>query len=91
MAVRYFLDRVRLREHASGWQACLYDRKHPEQANLPGFQQTCYGPWINIWPEDGAYLAYWSLDNACRAGFPPVSARRARQVYKGGNFVFDWR
>jgi hypothetical protein len=77
--------------HASGWQACLYDRKHPEQANLPGFQQTCYGPWINIWPEDGAYLAYWSLDNACHAGFPPVSARRAGQVYQGDNFIFDWR
>ncbi len=77
--------------HASGWQACLYDRKHPEQANLPGFQQTCYGPWINIWSEDGSYLTYWSLDNACHAGFPPVSARRAGQVYQGDNFKFDWR
>ena len=69
---------------------CLYDRKHPEQANLPGFQQTCYGPWINIWPEDGAYLAYWSLENACHAGFPGVSAKRAGQVYRGDNFTFEW-
>jgi hypothetical protein len=42
--------------HASGWHACQYDRKHPHQTNLPTYRQTCFGPWINIWPEDRAYL-----------------------------------
>ena len=78
--------------NAEGWQACLYRKKHPEQANLPTAMQKCFGPWINIYQDSGSssYSAYWSLENACHCG-PNVSAKRNGNIYQGDNFIFEWR
>lgn len=81
--------------HAESWQACLYGRKHPQNASLPTFKQTCLGPWIDIFEEHDEsakgsnFSAYWSVKNACHGGmtFP---ARKAGNVYQGDTFVFEW-
>jgi hypothetical protein len=82
--------------HAEGWQACLYARRHPENANLPTYQQKCLGPWINLWQEKDEspskvnnYSAYWSVRGGCHGG-ETFSARRTGNVYQGDKFIFGW-
>jgi hypothetical protein len=83
--------------HAEGWEECVYDKRHPEDANLPGYKQKCFGPWINLSlndeqtkPAPNAYGGYWSIEAACHGGmnFPAI---RSGNTYKGDKFTFSWR
>jgi hypothetical protein len=83
--------------HAEGWGECVYDRRHPENANEPGYMQKCFGPWINLSldddqakPASSAYSGYWSIEAACHGGmnFPAI---REGNTYKGEKFTFTWR
>ena len=82
--------------HAEGWRACLYSRKHPENERLPTYKQKCLGPWINISEEEQPdakgrkFSAYWSVKGACHGG-ASYPAERTGNVYKGDNFIFEWR
>jgi hypothetical protein len=81
--------------HAESWQACLYNKRRPENARLPTYRQKCLGPWINIWqePEQNSkannYLAYWSIEGACHGG-ENYPAMRTGNVYQGDKFTFEW-
>jgi hypothetical protein len=81
--------------HAESWQACLYAKKHPENAKLPTYKQNCFGPWINIFKDDEEtskgdnYSAYWSIEGACHGG-GVYSAKKTGNVYQGDKFIFRW-
>jgi hypothetical protein len=81
--------------HAESWQACLYNKRHPQNARLPTYRQKCLGPWINTWqePEQNSkannYLAYWSIEGACHGG-ENYPATRIGNVYQGDKFIFEW-
>jgi hypothetical protein len=81
--------------HAESWQACLYNKRHPQNARLPTYRQKCLGPWINTWqePEQNSkannYLAYWSIEGACHGG-ENYPATRIGNVYQGEKFIFEW-
>jgi hypothetical protein len=81
--------------HAEGWQACLYNKKHPENEKLPTFKQKCLGPWINISVDSDApaktktYSAYWSIEGACHGG-SIHTATRSGNTYQGDDFKFEW-
>jgi hypothetical protein len=82
--------------HAESWQACLYAKKHPENANLPTYKQKCIGPWINISKDDedagkgDVYSAYWTIEDACHGG-QAYPAKKTGNVYQGDKFTFRWR
>ncbi len=80
---------------AKGWQACLYDRRHPTNNTLPTSQQKCYGPWINLTQlsdssQNNDYDAYWNLEGGCHGG-EMYTAKRTGNVYQGDKFIFEWR
>jgi hypothetical protein len=82
--------------HAESWKACQYGKKHPQNAELPTYKQTCIGPWINISRESAPeekgkdFTAYWSLEDACHGG-ETHAAKKSGNLYRGDNFTFEWR
>lgn len=82
--------------YAESWQACQYDKKHPENAHLPTAQQKCLGPWIRIFPDDSPsagkndYSAYWSSSKGACHGGETYSVKRNGNVYQGDKMKFQW-
>jgi hypothetical protein len=80
---------------ATGWRACLYEKKHPEDASKPTVEQTCLGPWINIDQdtEGNTWSAYWSLKDYCHADAQDRAeaiTKSDQGTFEGNNFRFSW-
>jgi hypothetical protein len=82
--------------HAESWKACQYGKKHPQNARLPTYKQTCIGPWINISQETerdekgNDFTAYWSIEDACHGGATHW-AKKSGNLYRSDSFTFEWR